>query len=359
MNPYGDLDDNHFWNRQVGGKQPEAIEYDPAPKFRFDIEKDIFATAGSCFAQHFARELVRRGGQYLVAERAHPLVARFDHGYGVFSARYGNIYTTRQLYDLLSQATEQRETIYDIGRRKDGKFVDLLRPGAVPRGFCSVVEAKADRIYHLSKVISAIQAASVFVFTLGLTEVWENTVRDYVYPLCPGTLAGNFDSQKHQFANHSFQQVETYLQKSLEILWSINPRLKVLLTVSPVMLVATYEARGAVQSSIASKSILRAVADASVRANQSVDYFPSYEIIVGSQASGKFFRDGARDVADAGVNCVMDYFFRSRMAVEGTTKSQASTEEEAKADLVQQNTDQEIKELFQVECDELILDRKL
>src|SRR5258708_6063380 len=97
--PYARLSDAHFWNRAVAGRELSEIPYDPAPKFRFNIETDRFATAGSCFAQHFGRELAGRGGHLVLAEDRHPLLIPEDagHGYGLFSARYGNLYNTRQL----------------------------------------------------------------------------------------------------------------------------------------------------------------------------------------------------------------------------------------------------------------------
>ena len=47
----------------------------------------------------FARHLVKRGYNYFVTEPGHPFLGdkAADFGYGVFSARYGNIYTSRQL----------------------------------------------------------------------------------------------------------------------------------------------------------------------------------------------------------------------------------------------------------------------
>jgi hypothetical protein len=154
--------------------------------------------------------------------------------------------------------------------------------------------------------------ASVFVFTLGLTESWINTQDDSCYPVCPGVIKGAFQPEKHKFQNLSFDQCFGDLSRALEMIHNRNPNLRILLTVSPVMLVATYEPRGALQSSIASKAILRTVADQCTRTLDYVDYFPSFEIITGPQSGGRFYKLDNRDVTADGVEHVMNVFFESR-----------------------------------------------
>jgi hypothetical protein len=120
------------------------------------------------------------------------------------------------------------------------------------------------------------------------------------------------------------------------------------------MLVASYERRGALQSSIASKSILRAAADACCSELESVDYFPSFEIISGPQSRGMFYQTNHRDVNGEGVSLVMDVVFRSRLGLAssaqaaptaGTQPAQEQAEEAAR-----------IAAAFQAECDEIFLD---
>jgi hypothetical protein len=146
--------------------------------------------------------------------------------------------------------------------------------------------------------------------------------------MCPGTVAGAFDGNVHQFRNLGYEECRDDLRRFCETVRSVNPQLRVLLTVSPVMLVASYESRGALQSSIASKSILRAVADACCSELEAVDYFPSFEIISGPQSRGMFYEANYRDVNSDGVALVMDVFFRSRLglAPSGSEASAAGTQ---------------------------------
>lgn len=313
MNPYKNLPRQSFWRSTVQSSNALEADFDCGRKFTFS-GSDVFATAGSCFAQHFARRLAEKGGQVLVAEKRHPLVGEESgHGYGVFSARYGNLYTVRQLLELLEQAYGMRPVVHEYARRRNGRFVDMLRPRAVPMGFASEAHARADRFFHLSAVREMIRRMSVFVFTLGLTEAWVNEGGGYCYPVVPGSVAGVFHADLHRFRNFSFGETIDELRKVVALVREHNPVARMLLTVSPVGLVATAEPRNVIVSTAASKSILRAAVDEVVRSHEHVDYFPSYEIITSPYSRGGFWAEGLRDVTEQAVETVMEIFFRSRM----------------------------------------------
>ena len=71
---------------------------------------------------------------------------------------------------------------------------------------------------------------------------------------------------------------------------------------------------------MASKSILRAVADQLASNRQNVDYFPSYEIINSPVFKGAFFEPNQRSVNPHGVNFVMDNFFKCLTAKYGVSE---------------------------------------
>lgn len=349
-NPYESYPPAQFWNSAASSPDLALIDFDFGKKFSFTAS-DRFATSGSCFAQHFGRQLMARGGNVMFAETRHPMIPEtYGHGYEVFSARYGNIYTTRQLLELLQQATGRRAPVFDFGLRADGRIVDMCRPRAVPAGFSSVEEAEADRRYHLLAVQALLQQLDVFVFTLGLTESWYHATGDYCYPVVPGAAAGVFAPEVHKFVNFSAGQIVADLHAIVDIIKAANPNAKILLTVSPVSLVATAEPRSAVVSTVASKSILRAAVDEVSRQLACVDYFPSYEIITSPISRGRFWERNCRDVSADGVNTVMDIFFRSRFATQGVIAA-------APGPAVQRDVDAEIEKLLNAECDEMLLDR--
>ncbi|HEY1719883.1 MAG TPA: GSCFA domain-containing protein [Magnetospirillaceae bacterium] len=353
MNPYHQLPPHHHWKTQIEVESLAAIDYDPSPKWSFDLSTARFATAGSCFAQHFARVLRENGGKYVESEIRHPLVPETaKHGYGLFSARYGNIYTTRQLRELLEQAFGVRPTVYDLVQRPDKRWIDLLRLRAIPDGFTSREEAMLDRDYHLGRVRALFDMSDVFVFTLGLTECWENREIDICYPICPGVIENAFRPEVHHFLNLDYDACLKDLRRSIELIHQANPAIRILLTVSPVMLVASFEPRGALQSSVASKAILRAVADRCVRDFDYVDYFPSFDIVTGPQARGQFYQPDLREVTPEGVALVMDVFFRQRCTNVGAARSEMAEIQKLPVFSVAEKA---LIKAMQVECDEILL----
>src|SRR5579859_4025151 len=101
--PYLALPNYCFWRRAITAVP--ASEVDPVSAAKFKIRRtDRIATAGSCFAQHISRHLEASGFNFFVTETLNrfipPHFAR-GYNYGIFSARYGNIYTARQFVQLL------------------------------------------------------------------------------------------------------------------------------------------------------------------------------------------------------------------------------------------------------------------
>jgi hypothetical protein len=352
MTPYDSLPRQNFWKASARLGDAVEVDFDCGRKFTF-AQADRFATAGSCFAQHLARHLAARGVNLLVAEARHPLVREHSaHGYGVFSARYGNIYTARHLRELVEQALGTREPVCELARTPEGRWVDMLRPRAVPMGFSSEQHARADRDFHLRAVRRMLEDLDVFVFTLGLTEAWENVEHGYCYPIVPGAIAGEYSPRRHRFVNYRFGDVAADLRRTLELVNGVNPAARVLLTVSPVGLVATAEPRSVMVSTSASKSILRAAVDDVVREHAGADYFPSYEIITGPVGRGRYWSEGCRDVTDEGVHVVMEVFGRSRLPA----AHQPAMSAPSRAPTESMDPESALRAALDAECDEMFLD---
>jgi hypothetical protein len=90
---------------------------------------------------------------------------------------------------------------------------------------------------------------------------------------------------------------------------SINPMIKIILTVSPVPLAATHSGKHVLTATFSSKSKLRAAAEVISNSEKNVDYFPSFEIIQGLAQSGRYFEHNLREVRANGVDHVMRIFF--------------------------------------------------
>ena len=307
--PYAALPDRQFWRRFVSDCPWGNINLNDRPKFQLGRE-DRVATAGSCFAQHISRYLKKHGIPSYIAEPPHPLMSQYGGdtaSYELFSARYGNIYTARQLWELFEQAFGHREMIEDFAQ-EDGRWFDLLRPSVQKHGYVSLEEARADRAYHLLRVRELFKNASVFIFTLGLTESWYNAQLLHTYPVCPGTVRGCYDPDLHRFQNVSCGEVVDDLEQLINALSVVNPSLKIILTVSPVPLVATFTNQNVLVASSYSKAVLRAAAGEIERQHSNVAYFPSFEIISSPASFGQYLASDLREVTERGVSHVMDCF---------------------------------------------------
>jgi len=312
--PYDAQPEKAFWRSAVADKSLFDIEEVYSPKF--DLWTAKVATAGSCFAQHIGGALRKAGLAYLDVEPPPPMLpaqCQGRYGYGLFSARYGNIYNTRQLVQLFDRAFgnfRPSETAWETG----GRWADPFRPTIEPGGFESQDELEECRSAHFSAVRRLFESLEVLVFTLGLTETWISAVDGAAYPMCPGTAAGTFDSTKYRFVNLRYAEIRDDLEQFMRRVHSINPGAKFLLTVSPVPLTATATKNHVISATMYSKSVLRAVAGDLCDALDCVDYFPSYELIAGTAARGTFFEPNMRAVSAAGVAYVMSKFFPHRPA---------------------------------------------
>ncbi|GEL44555.1 hypothetical protein MEX01_51460 [Methylorubrum extorquens] len=150
----------------------------------------------------------------------------------------------------------------------------------------------------------------VFVFTLGLTEAWHDPSDGAVVPIAPGVVGIDDEAERYEFLNFTSTEVQADLEEFVSLLSSVNQSCKVILTVSPVPLVATYEKRHVLTATTYSKSVLRVAADECAQRQNNVIYFPSYEIITGSYARGNYFAEDLRSVTDEGVKHVMSVFMR-------------------------------------------------
>ena len=321
-NPYSGLAAAQFWRRAISRVERHLV--DPVVSTRFRISRgDRVATAGSCFAQHISRRLNRAGFNYQVAEPGDglPEPERKARNYGVFSARYGNIYNTRQLLQLFRRAHGEFTPMDDYWLRPDGRYADPFRPSIEPAGFASIDELRADRELHLAAVREMFATTDVFVFTLGLTEGWRSRHDGAAYPLAPGVVAGAYSESDHEFVNAGAAETVADLEEFLAALRGVNPGVRVLLTVSPVPLIATYEDRHVLVSTTYSKSVLRVAAEEVVRMNEGVDYFPSYEIITGSFSFGAYYEADAREVSDPGVAHAMRCFMANYLEPSSGTEA--------------------------------------
>ncbi len=347
--PYKQAPTYTKWRQAVA--EVPAAEVDPGVGFPFRLTpRDKVATAGSCFSQHIGRALKARGFAFLVTEPPHPFVGNVADqlAYTQFSARYGNVYTARQMLQLVQRAEGLFVPADRAWEGPDGGWFDPYRPTVQPGGFLSTEELEADRARHLGRVRTMLRELDYLVFTLGLTEVWTAVEDGAAYPLCPGVAAGAFDPDLHHLVDLGVDDVVADIEAFFALIRAVNNRAKLILTVSPVAIAASVRDRHVLVSNAWSKSVLRVAADIAARRHpDTVAYFPSYEMITGAHARSAYVLDDLRTVSEAGVAQAMSAFARHALdATGGAREEPAGRGRDALVD---------VGAFVRAECDEVML----
>jgi GSCFA family len=349
--PYQDAPNKAFWSRSVSQNwDVRSIINDNEVLIRSD---DKVMSAGSCFAANIIGYLEGAQIDYIKTERPHPAFAELlsaeTFSYARFSAAYGNIYTARQLLQLLKRCLGRFSPVEDRWV-ENSLIIDPFRPGLLYKAR-SEPEFDALTRQHLRLTREAFETATVFIFTLGLTEAWVSKHDGAVFPACPGTVRGTFDPDRHVFKNFSVNEVIADLQEFFDLYKSLNPSVRTILTVSPVPLIATATDAHVVTATTYSKSVLRTAAGEVANCNPNVVYFPAYEIIAGPQAPDGFYEPDRRNVSALGIEAVMDVLLQH---------CEFSSERRAESNLQISNAPEILSQrLVEAECEEAAADRPL
>lgn len=353
--PFMTLPAKAFWSKSVSsGWSARNLVSDSAPLLRGG---DRIMSAGSCFAANIIPHLERAGFEYVRSEWLTMLrgfsfrAAPENFNYDTYTAAYGNIYTARQLLQTLRRARgvfKPKESVWEEG----DKFIDPFRPGLRYHSR-SMLEFELLTRQHLNCIVDGLRRATVFIFTLGLTEAWVSRADGAVFPACPGTIAGTFDEAQHKWINLSVEQTRSDLNAFIREVRAINKGLRIIMTVSPVPLVATASKRHVLEATTYSKSALRVAAAEVAEQNTDVIYFPAYEIITGPQAPADFFEPDRRRVSQSGVLAVMD-------ALMSASESDQSEFNQAlgldSVSVEKENFDRLARKIIERECEEAVVD---
>ena len=154
------------------------------------------------------------------------------------------------------------------------------------------------------------------ILTLGLTEIWQDRKDGSVISLPSGPYVNEGgDMGRYEFKVSRYGENLANLESIQAIMARHNPGCKLLVTISPVNLWATFrQDLDVISASCNSKSTLRAAADEFVARHDNVFYFPAYEMATIYQPlSGlTHFTDGRENyhVNKPTVKFIMRHFFK-------------------------------------------------
>lgn len=251
----------------------------PAAPF-IDRNTDITAF-GSCFAAEATKFLVHEGYKVLGKDlKLNAHVVRSGEG----------IVNTAALRQQFEWALAGASPLHGTWHDKDGKELSADE------------DAKdATRRIFLT--------TEVFVFTLGLSELWFD--KETGDPFWRAVPCDAFDQDRHGFRVLGAEENRRNLARVYELIRAYRPEASIVLTLSPVPLAATFRPVSCITANAVSKASLRIAIDDLMREHADdprLFYFPSYEMV--TSVIPDAYEDDLRHPTPAAVATIMQLFKR-------------------------------------------------
>lgn len=228
------------------------------PEFRFNLNSKIL-TLGSCFSDVL--------GQYLIENKIECLANPF-----------GNVYNIQSIADIVEGIVEKSEPNQDAIIENDGVFFHYNYHSEI-RDYTRIgLLEKLKQINISTKKF--LQKTDYLILTLGSSWVYEKNDNEHIVSNCHKQNASLF---KKKLVSEK-EQLDIFENINL-LLKAINPRLKIILTVSPVRHI-----KDSLELNSVSKSMLRTLCYNITETHKDVYYFPSYEIMMDDLRDYRFYK---------------------------------------------------------------------
>ncbi|WP_082481337.1 GSCFA domain-containing protein [Pseudomonas sp. Leaf127] len=273
-------------NRLMQSWAKDLPDYPTVPhtgKFKLPAKGNFF-TIGSCFARNIENALRNSGVSILSS--VPPLPGEYYEIGGDARTGYQNVYTPGSVLEAVSLCSAEN-THHSIFGSND-KYFDLLTSGLAPLELDAVNSIRDGLVATYKKL----PQADVVIITLGYNESWLYKPQNTYINRTPSHVSLRRSIEDFEFELLGYNECLSLVKRSLEIIHDLSPKCKIILTVSPVPLSATFTDKSVVVANQLSKSTLRTVASALAENFEYVDYFPSYEIIMNSERCKTFLEDG-------------------------------------------------------------------
>lgn len=165
-------------------------------------------------------------------------------------------------------------------------------------GYDPAIQAETKRIFD---------ATDVFILTFGLSEVWYDEPTGNVFWRTIPKDA--YDPSRHKFRVSTVEENRDNLRAIYRLIRKHRPDAKVIFTLSPIPLIATFRPNACLTSNSVSKAVLRVAIDEMVRevaAEGVLNYWPSYELV--TDVFQMPYRGDRRHVRDEVLDYIMTLF---------------------------------------------------
>lgn len=251
-----------------------TISIKPA-QVKFDVVDSLFSI-GSCFAEEL-NTLMSNG--FLQA----------------YQSPYGTVYNPQSIeFQIHRIVTQTPATEAEIVER-DGFFVSLMAHGSVMAETKESLLAKLDQ--YTQEANRQLREVHFVLITLGTAYVYNNISMNMVVANCQKQNAKLFNRYRISQA-----EATASLRKVIGDIKSINPSAQIIFTVSPIR----HLADGMVENTLSKSTLLLSVAD--VVDGVSVQYFPSYEIVMDDLRDYRFYASDMAHPSPEAVRYVYEHF---------------------------------------------------
>lgn len=125
--------------------------------------------------------------------------------------------------------------------------------------------------------LNDIKKSDMIVITLGLSEVWKDKKTGLIFwRAVPKEI---YDESRHDFYLASVDETCISIERIIDLILEANTECKIVITLSPVPLSATFRGKSCITSDCVSKSILRVAIDTTCSKFNFIKYWPSYEYV--------------------------------------------------------------------------------
>ena len=233
----------------------DHIAVDLSNKHRFVGKSTRFFTMGSCFARNLSKSLNNSG--------------------------------------YVSYHMEISEVINTTFANK--VFVDWLGDVGVDHAIGERIAELLPSGWSKENTLQVIRNSDVFILTLGVAPAFfDRSTGEFVLPRRTA-LNSRVLAEKYLYRTTSVKENVDNVLHVIRFIRSVSPAIKIVVTVSPVPLMASFEYESAVQADCLSKSTMRLVAHEVVNQSDISDilYWPSFEIFrwAGSNCSNYYAAD--------------------------------------------------------------------
>lgn len=285
------------------------------PKRAIFRRDDVFFAMGSCFAEEIRIALTARGLRCVPSYREiefDPTLAVVDELPEREHMNFYNTFTVRQqIEQLLGLWTQPDDDWWLINKRQE---TPPWGPTCYQDPYRRLILAKSPEV--LRDVLAGVNremragfnAATAFIFTFGMTEVFVNKATGKVAaqkPLYKGA-GGAAETELHV---STFAENHENVSRVVDMIRQHKPDAPIVLTVSPVPLARTFQDADIVTVNAESKAILRAVLGQICREKKGVYYLPSFELVTLGGIAQSYEGDG-RHVKRSVVDRIVEEFFR-------------------------------------------------